>query len=266
MTILKNTLKITLATGVACSALGLAGAAQASTFTEKSPINGGITIPSGVSSVGGIVLDLVGTNNNRVTTQLAASSLYRGFATGNPLSIGTQTGFTTSVIDALGGGLSQVGVRFTLFDGDTATGDFDENENTLLLNGINFGNWTAVEAEETTGTGASAGLGFSGGGFRNETLDTGWFFNNSAPALTSFFSSLTASQEVIFGLDDVDPLDNFFDFTQGVDSSLINVGTGPVVTPIGPGPEIPTPALLPGLIGMGIAAMRRRKNEEAADA
>ncbi len=259
-------LKATLALGVALAALSMSEVAQASTFTETSPINGGSSVLTGVSSVGGIVLDLTGSNNTRVTTQLSASSLYQGFAGSNPLSIGTQTGFISSITDALGGGLSQAAVRFTLFDGDTAAGDFDEGKNTLLLNGINFGNWSSVEAENTTATGASGTRGFSGGGFRDNVLDTGWFFSNNASTLSALFSSLTATQQVIFGLDDVNPFDNFFDFTQGVDASLVNVGTGPVITPGGPSAEIPTPALLPGLIGMGVAALRKRKGEEAAEA
>ena len=38
------------------------------------------------------------------------------------------------------------------------------------------------------------------------------------------------------------------------------------LVPTTPSTQVPTPALLPGLIGMGVAAMRKRKAEAAANA
>lgn len=243
--------------GAACLTLSFTGVAQAASFTENSPAGG--ALPTGVSSVGGVVLDLIGANDTRVTTQLAASELFVGFFGSNPGTIGTQSGFNSTVTNALGGGLKKLAVRFTLFDGDTAAGNFDFNDNTLLLNGLTFGNWSNVNAVNTTGTGVETGLGFSGGGFRNNLLDTGWFYSDDSALLSSFFSTLVSNQQVTFQIADVDPFDNFFDFTQGIDSGLINVGTGPVVQP--PSTAIPTPALIPGLLGMGVAALRKRKQE-----
>lgn len=55
---------------------------------------------------------------------------------------------------------------------------------------------------------------------------------------------------------------SFSDFDSAVQTKLfreISTGTG------GPA-EVPTPALLPGLIGMGVAALRKRKGEESAEA
>jgi hypothetical protein len=251
--------------GAICLAGGFAGTAQASTFTNASPAGG--AVPSGISTVGGVVLDLTGANGTRVTSQLAASKLFKGFYNsgspsafnGNPGTVGIQTGFSSSILSALGGGLQQAAVRFTLFDGDTASGDFDFNDNTLLVNSLNFGNWSSVNAQNTNSAGVEASLGLSGGGFRNDTLDTGWFFNNDATLLSSLFTSLSSGQ-VTYQINDVDPNDNFYDFTQGIDSSLINVGTGPVVQPP---TAVPTPALLPGLIGMGLSVWRKRKGESA---
>jgi hypothetical protein len=246
--------------GTVCLALSGAAMAEASTFTRTSPVGG--VVPTGVTPVGGIVLDLIGTNDVRVTSQLAASQLFVGFFSGNPGTIGSQSGFGASVTSALGGGLKRAAIRITLADGDTAAGNFDFNDNSLLVNGLNFGNFSNVNAENTNGVGDSTALGFSGGGFRNNQLDTGWFSVLDAALLGSFYSSLLSTQQVVYQLNDADPGENFFDFTQGVDGSLINVGTGPVVQPP---TAIPTPALLPGLIGLGWSALRKRKSDSAKD-
>jgi hypothetical protein len=265
---IKQKLTTTLV-GAICLVFGFAGAAQASTFTETSPAGG--TLSSGISSVGGIVLDLVGANGTRVTSQLAASQLFKGFYNngtpsafnGNPGTVGIQTGFTPAVLSALGGGLQKAAIRFTLYDGDTASGNFDFQQNTLLVNGFNFGDWSDVNAQNTSATGdAAGGSGFSSGGFRDNTLDTGWFYSNNSTLLSGLFSSLSSSGEVVYKINDLSPNDNFYDFTQGIDSGLINIGTGPVVIPSSN--SVPTPALLPGLVGLGLGVLRKRKTEAVA--
>jgi hypothetical protein len=228
--------------------------AQASTFTRTSLTSAG-ALPGAVSEVGGVVVDIVGSNGTRVVTQSAASSLFQGFAPGNPLTIGTQSGFSPTVIAALGGGISEASVRISLQDGDTAAGNFDFNDNTFLLNGINFGNFSTVEAQNTDSTGTDIG-GLSGGGFRDDLLDTGFFFSNNATTLSQLFTSLS-SGNIAFGLSDIDPSDNFYDFTQGLSSSVINVGTGPVVTP--GTQQVPEPFTIIGTLVGGTAAFRMRK-------
>lgn len=231
------------------------GAASASTFTRNSPAGG--TLPSGVTEIGGVVVDLIGFNNNRVVSQLPASSLFVGFCdygtpssyNGNPCTIGVQTGFGSSVTGALGGGISKMAIRFSLYDGDTASGNFDFNDNTLLVNGFDFGNWSNVDAQQTDSTGTTSAYGMSGGGFRSDLLDTGFFFSNDSTLLGNIFGSLVSDQQLTFQISDLDPYDNFYDFTQGIDGGLINVGQGPVVTPP---TGVPEPSEL-GLMGLGIA-------------
>lgn len=243
---------IALALGAA-----LSGGAMATPFTSTTPFGLDVTTV-GASTVGGIVVQLVGTNGASVVSQLSASSLYEGFANANPLIIGTQAGFSAAVTNALGGGIAKAAFRFSLYDGDTAAGNFDLNDNSLLVNGLNFGNWSLVATQNTTSSGA---LGASGSstGFRDDTLDTGWFSSTDSTLLSNLYSSITGSQSLVFGLSDVDPFDNYFDFKRGIDNSLINVGQGPVVTP--PTGNVPEPASL-ALLGMGLAglaASRRRK-------
>ncbi len=230
----------------------IATAAGATPFTTTSPTGG--ALPAGVTEVGGIVLDIKGTNGVRVVSQLAASSLYVGFAANNPQDIGTQTGFTPATIAALGGGIASASVRVTLFDGDSAPGDFDAGtDNSFFLNGTFFGYWGFQSTQQTDQTGTA--LLSSGTGFGDNILSTGFFTDTNAADLGALYASL-AGGSITYSLSDVDPFDNFYDFTQGVDGGLINVGTPPVVLPGTPEPG--TWALL--IVGFGLVgtSLRRR--------
>lgn len=47
----------------------------------------------------------------------------------------------------------------------------------------------------------------------------------------NIFGSLLSGQQLTFQIFDLNPYDNFYDFTQGIDGGLIYVGQGPVVPP-----------------------------------
>ncbi len=221
-------------------------------------------LPTSVSVVGGVVLDLVGTNNNRIVSQLSASSLFVGFANtgtpvsfqGNPLTIGVQSGFTPALVAALGGGIAEAAVRFTLYDGDTALNNFDWFDNDLLLNGINIADWSTVTTYTHNSVGG--GVGSPRSGFDNNALNTGFFHVTNSTVLASFYNSIVSSGSVAYGLLDEDPFDNFFDFTQGIDSSLIDVSTPPVVNPVIPEPSTVGAFAVLGLLGLVYTRKRMR--------
>ncbi len=216
-------------------------------FTEISPTSLGL-LPD-VTPVGGVVLDLIGVSGKRVVSQLRAGDLFQGYFhqgtpeefEGNPGTIGIQPGFTEEIIAALGGGLAEVAVRLTIFDGDTGPGDFDDGQNRLLLNGISLGTSNGVDlsdfsnviTEETDPGGQTTLSVNSQGGFRDDRLDTGFFYSTNAAFLESFYQSLVDTGQVVFQLGDFDfddPNNNRFDFTQGIDGGLVSTGQLPLVT------------------------------------
>ena len=115
-----------------------------------------------------------------------------------------------------------------MYDGDSAPGDFDDNgDDTLLLNGVAIGTWDQVATLTTDDLGNP--ISSEHVGFADSEVDTGWFYSNDPAALAALYSALQGSNQLVVQLSDVDPYDNYFDFTRGLDSTLIDVGTGPTI-------------------------------------
>ena len=233
-------------------ALAVHTSAVGSPFTSTSPSGLDVTT-LGIGTVGGVVTDMVGTNGSHVVRQVPASSLFVGYASSNPFVFGIQSGFTPTVMSSLGGGLSRLAVRITLYDGDSALGDFDYGQLALQLNGYNVGSWSAVNAQYTDANGVeNAYYGMSGGGFRDGFLDTGWFDITNSSLLSSLYSSIGSSGQIAFAVDDLTPYDNYFDFIGGVSG-------GVAVPEIDPSGMASVAALVTGALGL----LERRRLRQA---
>ena len=187
----------------------------------NSPAGG--QLPVGITRVGGIVIDLVGFNGTRVVGEIAAGQLYQGWPVTSPTVIGIQTGFTPTIISALGGGLSKAAFRVTLWDGDSAPGDFDYQKDSLWVNGFSAGDFSLVPTTETDPAGNTVLSTNLGGGFRDGIFDTG-FFSVNGINLTSLFTSLQTTGSLTFTFVDLTPNDNALDFKQGLAGNLAYVG------------------------------------------
>ena len=202
----------------------LSGAAWATPFTTTVP-GTSITLPDDYPEAGGVAFVFIGNNGNLYYQFSNPQGAFRGFNSngvptqfrGNPFTINDPVvldcGFS-SCTDYFGGGIQEIHIRFSAFDGDTQVNGFDEDDISLILNGTNVGSWSGLTTEITDNTGTQS-FGFANG-FGNNTFNTGWFSSTNPGLLNNI---LTTNQTTTQVLDD-DPNDNFWDFRRG--SNLAN--------------------------------------------
>ncbi|MBL0968338.1 MAG: tandem-95 repeat protein [Brevundimonas sp.] len=202
-------------------------------FTMKSPTTGG-DLPSGVTAVGGVVLDLIGLNGVRIVLQLPANQLFSGMwgpdnttpapngALGRIGQIGVVGGLSPQVLAQLGGGLSQMAVRITVDDADTSVGDLDYMNNFLTLNGRDIGNLSTQATQSTSNDGVLRG---SATGFQNGSISTGWFLVTDSGVLNDVYGSFFNGNQAAFGIRDEDADENGYNFKVGIDGSYFGVTT-----------------------------------------
>ena len=193
-------------------------------FFLKTP--DGRDIPSSASKVGGIVLQLEGTNGVTLFTQTKATSLYKGFFTSSPGAVGTQASLDLS---NLGGGLARVSMRWTINDGDTSSNEFDYGDITLGINGVSLESASGLTAYSHDDSGNNT---TEVNGFPNNLTATGWVTTTNSSQLSTIYNSITnSSNTATFHLFDSDPNDNYFDFTKGIDSSMSEQESAPNAAP-----------------------------------
>lgn len=73
--------------------------------------------------LGGCVIDIVGTNGKRVTAQISAGRMFKGWVfAGEAWKLVGSTSFDGAALTAaLGGGISKANLRITLYDGDSGS-------------------------------------------------------------------------------------------------------------------------------------------------
>ena len=162
-------------------------------------------------------------------------SNYQGFSTDLFPLTATPYDFAGQSFNLLSS-IANLSVKLTLNDADTAPSDFDFDRITLGLDGID--------------------TGIKLNGFGDNQLITATISgvpNNAA----SILAALKADGQLIGTLIGASPNGNSIGIPGGFQTqlSLSDQSTA-----------IPTPALLPGLIGLGVAALRKRKAEAAEQA
>lgn len=210
-----------------------ATASYATPFTTTVP-GTSITLPADYPEAGGVAFVLVGNNGNLYYQFSNPAGAFVGYNSngqparfrGNPFTINDPVvldcGFS-SCTDYFGGGLQQVYVRFSAFDGDTQPGGFDENDISLILNGFNVGSWSGLTTEVTNTTGTQS-FGFATG-FGNQTFNTGWFSSTNPALLQNILSTGQTTTQVL----DDDPNDNYWDFRRGqnlANNDIVTVAPG----------------------------------------
>jgi hypothetical protein len=204
-------------------------------FTMTSPIAPGFFLPQ-IPPIGGIVLDLVGLNGGRIETALTPSQLFQGYFNtgtpanyrGNPGILGIQTGLTPLALNSLGSGLAAIAVRVTMDNGATGPGESDRHDDFLMLNGQTIGDFSDVFTEQTSSDGQTSVSFNQAGGFRNNSLDTGYFTSTDPVFLTGLFASILRTGEVVYQFQDNTPFEQPVDFTAGLTPGLANWPPVPV--------------------------------------
>jgi Ca2+-binding RTX toxin-like protein len=156
--------------------------------------SGNGTLPSVVSEVGGLVLDIIGANGNRLIIQIPATAL-NNVPAGATLVNLASIALTAAQYAALGGGIAEFDVRVTAFDGDSQPQEADGD----IVNGFRFnggvqGDISDNRAQTTSADGRTVITEREG--FGDGTLDTSWI-RFSGAAATAFYNSINPANPVI---------------------------------------------------------------------
>ncbi len=202
----------------------------ATTYTETVP-NGNGAIPNTYPPVGGTMFVLIGANGNIYYQFVNPSTQFEGFQDtgtpvafqGNPFQLGPTQALNcgpTPCNAYFGGSIVEGYARLTARDGDSCAGNFDENDITFRINGIDVTNFTGLPANsvERTSFDGTTSIGFENC-FRDQATtetSTGWFDLTSIPGLLNNILTTGSTTPTIF---DLDPNDNRWFFRDGNDAT-----------------------------------------------
>lgn len=152
-----------------------------------------------IPEFGGAVIDVIGDNNNRVVSYIAEYELAHlsviTDADGNATtSIGSQI-FTSDTLDLLGGGIAEIAIRLTMWDGDNSLlngekNDFQSNQNFLHLNGFEFGNFSNIATQTYSRFGENTVETPGLTGFLSDHTSVGWFGTDDANLIKNISDSI----------------------------------------------------------------------------
>ena len=216
-----------------CAASILFSAAQAQaqslygTALTISPAGG--MLPYAVTPAGGVVVDLIGINGTRIVSEAAPNTLLNSTTTHGLNVIGTQTGFTSTLMGSLGGGISKASIRITLDDGDTGPGEQWAPTDYLAVNGINVALFASVNTTQTDSLGTTI-TATNMSGFQGSVVDTGFFSLSAAADLAALFTSLQTTGSLSFVMGSSGG--NVVNFTSGVTALLKTTSMAPTIVPL----------------------------------
>lgn len=191
----------------------MCGSAHATFIASTSPTGAG-ALSSDIPGFGGAVIDIVGKSGDRVLKYISAKDLYRGTVLATDLSTDSKgrvrgnaiqeigaLAFDQSMFDLLVGGIDQLAIRLTMWDGDNALlngadslkGEYQANENFLGINGVSLGSFSTVATKSFTRKGSHYVKQSGVTGFANDVTAVGWFSSKnilSAQSLDSVYQSI----------------------------------------------------------------------------
>ena len=239
--------------------------ANANLIMSTSPTSAG-ALPFEIPTFGGAVVDIVTNEGDRVTSYISAKDLFRGYLnTGrtdyDSIEIGSLV-YSPSTLNLLTTGIAELAIRFSLYDGDNAVGidviekdEYQANDNSLLVNSNNFGNFSFVDTVTTDRNGSVVYDNFGADGFANKMTGTGWFYSNDTSLLGLITDSLLQTSTLTFDMIVVNSRnENWLTFQETLDNK--NVPPSITVTNV----SEPMVALLMLLTG-AVFFTRRKRNQ-----
>lgn len=154
-------------------------------------------LPSQVTPHGGVVIDIVGLNGERVVIQKGLPFAVTGFlSSGFTYDLTSFAGFNQDVLDFLGGGFSEIGLRLSAaipYGSDSTYGP--EFGMGLALNNVQIGNVNDHHSIASNGNGAVLG-GEIIDGFLTQTHCTTWIHIDDADTLANIYNSALSTQAI----------------------------------------------------------------------
>ena len=195
-------------------------------YFTTSPVLGGSTLPISVPPIGGVIYDFIGLNGVRLSASISANNLPVFSSQNNTSTLLNTTTISARSLSALGGGISELGVRITISDGDTEPGGSWVNTSFLSFNTVaQVVDLSATQTFTHNGSG-DVGANAIQPGYPNQQLATGWSLVTDATKLAAIYTSLVSGGgKLDLNWQQVGTGGNALDFKAGINASLLSFPT-----------------------------------------